>query len=56
MDGYSITRLVDVAKKDLSNARKTKNGEFYTQYNDIKNAISSYLDSNPNFFKGKTFC
>ncbi len=51
-----MTTLVDVAKKDLSNARKTKNGEFYTQYKDIKNKINSYLDSNPNFLKGKTIC
>ena len=46
-----MTRLVEVAKKDLSNARKTNNGEFYTQYKDIKNGISPNLDSNPNFFK-----
>lgn len=38
----------------LSNARKEKNDEFYTQYLDIEKEISAYLDYNPNVFRGKT--
>lgn len=39
---------------DLSNARRTRNDEFYTQYKDIEKEIGAYLESNPKVFKGKT--
>ena len=38
----------------LSNAKKEKNDEFYTQYNDIEKEISTYLDYNSDVFRGKT--
>lgn len=38
----------------LSNARKEKNDEFYTQYHDIEKEIAAYLEYNPNVFRGKT--
>ena len=39
------------------NARKIKNDEFYTQYQDIQKEINAYLDYNPDVFRGKTiFC
>ena len=31
-----------------------KNDEFYTQYYDIEIEIESYLDYNPDVFRGKT--
>jgi len=39
---------------NLSNAKKAKNDEFYTQYNDIQKEIEAYLDYDPDAFKGKT--
>ncbi|MCC8119943.1 MAG: adenine-specific methyltransferase EcoRI family protein [Bacteroidales bacterium] len=39
---------------NLGAAKAAKNDEFYTQYNDIQKEINSYLEFNPNVFKGKT--
>jgi len=39
---------------NLGQAKKAKNDEFYTQYNDIEKEINSYLDYNPKVFEGKT--
>jgi hypothetical protein len=39
---------------NLTNAKKAKNDEFYTQYHDIEKEISAYVEYNPNVFKGKT--
>jgi hypothetical protein len=38
----------------LSNAKKAKNDEFYTQYHDIEKEISAYIEYNPNVFRNKT--
>lgn len=38
----------------LSKARKSKNDEFYTQYEDIEKEINAYLEFNPDVFKNKT--
>lgn len=38
----------------LSNAKKAKQDEFYTQYEDIEKEINAYLDVDPNVFKNKT--
>lgn len=38
---------------NLTNAKKAKNDEFYTQYVDIQKEIESYLEYNPNTFNGK---
>jgi hypothetical protein len=43
-----------VANQNLGEARKAKNDEFYTQYQDIEKEINAYLDYNPDVFKGKT--
>jgi len=43
-----------MANSNLSNAKKTKNDEFYTQYYDIEKEISAYLEYNPDVFRGKT--
>ncbi len=40
--------------KNLTKAKKAKNDEFYTQYHDIAKEIQTYLDFNPDVFRGKT--
>lgn len=39
---------------NLTEAKRTKNDEFYTQYHDIEKEISAYLEYNPDVFRGKT--
>lgn len=39
---------------NLSNAKKAKNDEFYTQYHDIEKEMNAYLDFDNNVFRGKT--
>lgn len=39
---------------NLSNAKKAKNDEFYTQYHDIEKEMNAYLDFDPDVFRGKT--
>src|SRR5258708_33461002 len=43
-----------MANSKLSEAKKAKYDEFYTQYNDIEKEISAYLEYNPDVFRGKT--
>lgn len=38
----------------LSEAKRAKNDEFYTQYADIEKEMSAYIDYNPDVFRGKT--
>jgi len=42
-----------MANKNLTNAKRTKNDEFYTQYSDIQKEIEAYLDYNPDVFRDK---
>lgn len=42
-----------MANKDLTNAKRSKNDEFYTQYNDIQKEIEAYLEYDVNVFRGK---
>jgi len=42
-----------MANKNLTNAKRAKNDEFYTQYDDIQKEIEAYLEYNPNTFRGK---
>jgi hypothetical protein len=42
-----------MANDNLTNAKKTKNDEFYTQYNDIQKEIEAYLEYDPKTFKNK---
>ena len=39
--------------KNLANAKRAKNDEFYTQYGDIQKEIEKYLEYNPNTFRSK---
>lgn len=43
-----------MANSNLTNAKKAKNDEFYTQYHDIEKEISAYLEYDPDIFRGKT--
>ncbi len=43
-----------MANKNLTGARRAKNDEFYTQFSDIQKEVESYLEYNPDTFKGKT--
>ena len=38
---------------NLTNAKRAKNDEFYTQYGDIQKEIEAYLEYNPDVFRGK---
>ena len=42
-----------MANKNLTNAKKAKNDEFYTQFSDIQKEIEAYLEYDPDTFKGK---
>ena len=39
---------------NLSDAKRAKFDEFYTQYHDIEKEITAYIDYNPDVFRGKT--
>ena len=43
-----------MANEDLGNARKAKDDEFYTQFNDIQKEMNAYLEYSQDVFKGKT--
>jgi len=42
-----------MANNNLSDAKKAKSDEFYTQYHDIEKEVAAYLEYNPNVFRGK---
>lgn len=42
-----------MANNNLTNAKKVKNDEFYTQYGDIQKEIEAYLECDPKVFRGK---
>lgn len=42
-----------MANKNLTNAKRVKNDEFYTQYSDIQKEVEAYLDYDKNIFKNK---
>ena len=42
-----------MANENLTKAKKEKNDEFYTQYNDIQKEIEAYVDFDKNVFRGK---
>ena len=42
-----------MANSNLTNAKRAKNDEFYTQYGDIEKEVSAYLEYNPNVFRNK---
>jgi len=39
--------------RHLTNAKRAKNDEFYTQFSDIQKEIEAYLEYNPDVFRGK---
>lgn len=43
-----------MANENLSNAKKAKKDEFFTQYVDIEKEMRAYLDYDPDVFRGKT--
>jgi hypothetical protein len=43
-----------MANEALVAAKRGKNDEFYTQFDDIQKEMNSYLDLNPDVFRGKT--
>ncbi len=43
-----------MANNNLTDAKRAKNDEFYTQYNDIEKEIAAYIEFNPDVFHGKT--
>jgi hypothetical protein len=43
-----------MANSNLTNAKRAKNDEFYTQYGDIEKEIGAYLEYDKNAFRGKT--
>lgn len=49
-----IIHIKIMANSNLTNAKKAKNDEFYTQYGDIQKEIQAYLDYDVNVFKDKT--
>lgn len=42
-----------MANSNLTNAKKAKNDEFYTQYHDIQKEILAYIEFNPDAFRNK---
>jgi len=42
-----------MANENLTNAKKAKNDEFYTQYSDIQKEMQAYIDFNPKVFSDK---
>lgn len=45
---------VNLTNANLTNAKRAKNDEFYTQYHDIEKEITAYLEYDPDVFRGKT--
>ena len=43
-----------MASKELTEAKRAKKDEFYTQYQDIEKEVSAYLEYDPDVFRGKT--
>ncbi|KOH44122.1 adenine-specific methyltransferase EcoRI family protein [Sunxiuqinia dokdonensis] len=43
-----------MANSNLRDAKRAKNDEFYTQYQDIEKEINAYIDYNPDVFRDKT--
>lgn len=56
MDGLVICLdyYQSMANEALVAAKRGKNDEFYTQFDDIQKEMNSYLEFNPDVFRGKT--
>ena len=42
-----------MANNNLTSAKKARNDEFYTQYEDIQKEVQAYIDYDPDVFRGK---
>jgi len=42
-----------MANRDLTNAKRAKKDEFYTQFTDIEKEVEAYLEYDPDTFRGK---
>lgn len=51
---FNHINSIIMANSNLTNAKKAKNDEFYTQYYDIEKEINAYIEYNPNVFRNKT--
>lgn len=51
---HNYPNIPAMANSNLTAAKKGKNDEFYTQYNDIEKEINAYIEYNPDVFRGKT--
>ena len=45
-----------MAHSNLTDAKRTKNDEFYTQFGDIQKEIEAYLEYDSNAFRGRVYC
>lgn len=43
-----------MANDGLSSAKRARNDEFYTQFQDVEKEMDAYLEFNPDVFRGKT--
>ena len=48
-----MSRLASPSNLVLSDAKKAKQDEFYTQYVDIQKEVEAYLEFDPDTFRGK---
>ena len=48
-----LSRVASASNQGLSNAKKAKQDEFYTQYVDIQKEVEAYLEFDPDTFRGK---
>ncbi len=53
LEDILLSRVASPSNLGLSNARKAKQDEFYTQYVDIQKEVEAYLDFDPDTFRGK---
>ncbi len=53
MEDILLSRVASPSNLGLSNAKKAKQDEFYTQYVDIQKEIEAYLEFDPDTFRGK---
>jgi Adenine-specific methyltransferase EcoRI len=47
-------KINNMPNQNLTQAKKAKNDEFYTQYQDIEKEMNAYLEYNADVFRGKT--
>jgi hypothetical protein len=51
--GTFLSRVASASNQGLSNAKKAKQDEFYTQYVDIQKEVEAYLEFDSDTFRGK---